>query len=94
MRTKKHWILNYLRYHNGVSRRDIVRSCGLASVDNTLRDTRRMIDSNHIAKNESGGLYITEDGLAYRDYVRSAMFDEAVEWAEHRKKSYICSTTA
>jgi len=74
MRTKQHWILNYLRYHDDAKPKDIVRSCGMSKCDETNRDVQKFIAKEHIDRGEDGKLNITDEGLLLHEITRDSLY--------------------
>lgn len=79
MRTKKHWILNYMRYHDGARYKDVVKACGLTCADVTNRDTCKMVAEGQLSRDDIGHLHITDDGLALHDSQRARLYEGVEE---------------
>ena len=74
MKTKQHWMLNYLRYHDTVRPKDIIRSCGKSKCEETNRDMQRFITQENIARGEDGSLRLTDEGLLLHEMTRDGLY--------------------
>jgi len=74
MRTKKHWMLNYLRYHDSAKRKEIIRACGMSAADTTNHDMQEFINQEKLMVDEDGKVRITIEGLTLHDITRAGLY--------------------